>query len=148
MWFWYDITQELLFLFCSLGAVVREEVSVGQFTTLLANLEKDIQQWVKPAVETSLGKLGTAIDEFFKLKEGMQEIEQQLSLRDVVSFADRTSPRVNCVAGSVASVPMPGESGGSEMPSEFWKRTMVPSGLESSRDASSTKPGKNSQKFM
>ena len=100
---------------------MRDEVLKGHFTTLLADIEENIQEWVKTAIESSLGKRSTvgalAVDEFFsKLKSAVQEVEKQLSLRDVISSVVRTLHRVGRVAESVAIVAAPGGSVGSEMP--------------------------------
>ena len=100
---------------------MRDEVLQGHFTTLLASIEENIQEWVKTAIESSLGKRGTvgalAVDEFFsKLKSAVQEVEKQLSLRDVISSVVRPLHRVGRVEDSVAIVAAPGASVGSEMP--------------------------------
>ena len=62
-----------------IDANVRAEVIVGQFSELFRRVERDIQKWVKAAVESSMGSLGTvgalAVEEFLsKLKEAVQEL--------------------------------------------------------------------------
>ena len=94
---------------CFVDANVRADVIVGQFTELFQRVEREIQQWVKAAVESSLGKLGTvgalAVEEFLgKLKGALQELGQS-------SFSPCVGdvlPRSSSVAGSVAGLRVAG----------------------------------------
>ena len=132
----------LKFCFYELGAGVCDEVVKGQLIALLADVEKDIQQWVKAAVEST-------VDEFMKkLKEATQEVEQPLSSRDVICTAVCPVPLVGSVAGRHTGIPRLGRSGSSVVPSEFGKRGVLPSGLESSGVVPTAKPGEKSQKIM
>ena len=125
-------------------ANVRADVVVGQFTELFRRVERELQQWVKAAIESSLGRLGKvgalAVQEFLgKLKEALQELGQA----PVVPRGGETSSLPRSVAGSISGVAVE-----SDVPSEFGEKSVVPSGGTSSAVASTSKPGKNSQKIM
>ena len=84
-------------------AGVRAEVVVGQFSELFSRIERDLQQWVKAAIESSLGSLGTvgalAVEEFLsKLKSAVQDLGQSSS----VPCESDGLPRPPSLAGSVA----------------------------------------------
>ena len=130
-------------------ANVRADVVVGQFTELFRRVEQEIQQWVKAAIESSLGRLGTvgalAVEEFRgKLKEAQQELGQA----PVVPRGSETSSLPRSVAGSISGVDYRRAAVESDVPSEFGEKSVVPSGGTSSAVASTSKPGKNSQKIM
>ena len=127
-----------------LDAGVRADVVAGQFSELFLRVERDIQQWVKAAVESSLGKLGTvgalAVEEFLgKLKGIIQEIGQP----SVTPCVGDVLPRPPSVAGSVAGLESRRTGVDSDVPpSEFGERSVVPSGVPSSSGVASTsKPG-------
>ena len=130
-------------------ANIRAEVVEGQFAELFRRVEKEIQHWVKAAVESRLGQLGTvgalAVEEFLsKLKEAIQDLRHA----PVASRSDDVPPLPRSVAGSLFGGEdrrAPSESG---VPSEFGERSVVPSGGTSCAVASTSKPGKNSQKIM
>ena len=131
-----------------IDANVRAEVVVGQFSELFRRVERDIQQWVKAAVESSMGSLGTvgalAVEEFLnKLKEDVQE----LSHAPVIPCGGDTFS-LSPVSGSVAGVDCRRAALGSDVLSDFGERSVVPSGGTSSAIASTSKPGKNSRKIM
>ena len=86
-------------------ANVRADVVVGQFTELFRRVEREIQQWVKAAIESSLGRLGTvgalAVEDFLdKLKEALRELGQA----PVVPRGGETSSLPRSVAGSISAV--------------------------------------------
>ena len=131
-----------------LDAGVRAEVVVGQFSELFLRVEHDIQQWVKAAVESSLGSLGTvgalAVEEFLlKLKGAIQELGQS----PVVPCGVDVLPRPPSLAGSVAGGDIRRTGVDSDLPSEFGERSGIPSGVTSSGGASTSKPGNESQKI-
>ena len=110
-----------------------------QFAELFARVEKekDLQQVVKAEVESSLGKLGNvpalAVDDFLeRLKGAIQDAETAQGSR----------------AGSVAGFVMPSVASGSEAPSEFGERSIVPSGPGAPGVSCSSKPGNESHKIM
>ena len=125
----------------------------GQFTELFARVEHDIQQWVKAAVESSLGKLGTvgalAVEEFLdKLKAAIQE----LCHPPVIPPVNDVLPRPPSVAGSIAGVEGFRTGVCSDVPpTEFGERSViVPSGAPSSSAsgvATTSKPGNESHKI-
>ena len=130
-------------------ANVRADVVVGQFNELFRRVEREIQQWVKAAFESSLGRLGTvgalAVEEFLgKLKEALQELGQA----PVVPRGGETSSLPRSVAGSISGVAYRRAAVESDVPSEVGEKSVVPSGGTSSAVASTSKPGKNSQKIM
>ena len=130
-------------------ANVRADVVVGQFTELFRRVEREIQQWVKAAIESSLGRLGTvgalAVEDFLdKLKEALRELGQS----PVVPRGGETSSLPRSVAGSISGVDDRRAAVESDVPSEFGEKSVVPSGGTSSGAASTSKPGKNSQKIM
>ena len=127
-----------------LDAGVRADVVARQFSELFLRVERDIQQWVKAAVESSLGKLGTvgslAVEEFLgKLKGAIQELGQ----RSVIPCVGDVLPRTPSVAFSVAGLESRRTDVDSDVPpSEFGERSVVPSGVPSSSGVASTsKPG-------
>ena len=136
---------------CFVDADVRADVIVGQFTELFQRVEREIQQWVKAAVESSLGKLGTvgalAVEEFLgKLKGALQELGQS-------SFSPCVGdvlPRSSSVAGSVAGFESRRTCVDSDVPpSDFGERSVAPSGAPSSSGVATTsKPGNESHKIM
>ena len=86
-------------------ANVRADVVVGQFDGLFRRVEREIQQWVKAAIESSLGRLGTvgalAVEDFLdKLKEALRELGQA----PVVPRGGETSSLPRSVAGSISGV--------------------------------------------
>ena len=131
------------------NANVRADVVVGQFTELFRRVEREIQQWMKAAIESSLGRLGTvgalAVEDFMdKLKEALRELGQA----SVVPRGGETSSLPRSVAGSISGVDDRRAAVESDVPSEFGEKSVVPSGGTSSAVASTSKPGKNSQKIM
>ena len=133
-----------------IDANVRAEVVVGQFSELFLRVERDIQQWVKAAVESSMGSLETmgalAVEEFLnKLKEAVQELSH--APVSMMPCGGDTFPLPPSVCGSVAGVDCRRAALGSDVPSEFGERSVVPSGGTSSAIASTSKPGKKSQKI-
>ena len=130
-------------------ANVRADVVVGQFTELFRRVEREIQQWVKAAIESSLGRLGTvgalAVEDFLdKVKEALRELGQA----PVVSRGGETSSLPRSVAGSISGVDDRRVAVESDVPSEFGEKSVVPYGGTSSAVASTSKPGNNSQKIM
>ena len=133
---------------------MRADVVSGQFTELFTRFEHDIQQWVKAAVESSLGKLGTvgalAVEEFLdKLKAAIQE----LCHPPVIPPVNDVLPRPPSVAGSIAGVEGFRTGVCSDVPpTEFGERSViVPSGAPSSSAsgvATTSKPGNESHKIM
>ena len=110
-----------------IDANVRAKVVVGQFSELFLRVERDIQQWVKAAVESSMGSLETvgalAVEEFLnKLKEAVQE----LSHAPVMPCGGDTFPLPPSVSGSVAGVDCRRAALESDVPSEFGERNVVP----------------------
>ena len=132
-----------------IDANVRAVLIVGQFPELFRRVERDIQHWVKAAVESSMGSLGTvgalAVEEFLsKLKEAVQE----LSRAPVMPDGGDTFPLPPSVSGSVAGVDCRRAALGSDVPSEFGEKSVVPSGGTSSAISSTSKPSKNFKKIM
>ena len=130
-------------------ANVRADVVVGQFTELFRRVEREIQQWVKAAIESSLGRLGTvgalAVEDFLdKVKEALRELGQA----PVVPRGGETSSLPRSVAGSISGVDDRRVAVESDVPSEFGEKSVVPYGGTSSAVASASKPGNNSQKIM
>ena len=135
-------------------AGVRANTVAGQFAELFTRVEHDIQQWVKAAVESSLGKLGTvgalAVEEFLdKMKSAVQELCQP----PVVPAVSDVLPRPPSVAGSIAGVEGFRTGGCSDVPpTEFGERSVLgPSGAPSSSAsgvAATSKPGNESHKIM
>ena len=130
-------------------ANVRADVVVGQFTQLFRRVEREIQQWVKAAIASSLSRLGTvgalAVEDFLdKLKEALRELGQA----PVVPFGGETSSLPRFVAGSISGVDDRRVAVESDVPSEFGEKSVDPSGGTSSAVASTSKPGNNSQKIM
>ena len=130
-------------------AGVRAEFVVGQFSELFSRVERDLQQWVKAVIESSLGSLGTvgalAVEEFLsKLKSSVQDLGQSSS----VPCESDGLPRPTSLAGSVAGGNSRGTGATSDVPPEFGERSVIPSGMTSSGVASTFKPGNGSQKFM
>ena len=128
---------------------MRAEVVVGQFSELFSRVERDLQQWVKAAIESSLGSLGTvgalAVEKFLsKLKSAVQDFGQSASL----PCESDSLPRPSSLAGSVAGGNSRGTGANSDVPSEFGERSVIPSGVASSGVASTSKRGNESQKIM
>ena len=128
---------------------MRAEVVVGQFSELFARFKSDLQQWVKAAIESSLGSLGTvgahAVEEFLlKLMSALQELGRSSS----IPCEGDGLRRPPSLAGSVARRNSRGTVVESDLPSEFGKRSVIPSGVTSSGAASTSKPGNESQKIM
>ena len=121
---------------------------MGQFTELFHRVEREIQQWVKAAIESSLGRLGTvgalAVEDFLdKLKEALRELGQT----PVVPRGGETSSLPRSVAGSISGADERRVAVESDVPSEFGEKSVVPSGGTSSAVASTSNPGKNSRKI-
>ena len=60
---------------------------IGQFAELVARVERDLQQWVKAAVDSCLGSLGTVgalavEDSLVKLKGAIRDLGQFTSVPD------------------------------------------------------------------
>ena len=113
---------------------------MGQFTELFRRVEREIQQWVKAATESSLGRLGTvgalAVEDFLdKLKEALRELGQA----PVVPRGGETSSLPRSVAGSISGVDDRRVAGESDVPSEFGEKSVVPSGGTSSAVASTSR---------
>ena len=130
-------------------ANVRADAVLGQFTELFRRVEREYQQWVKAAIESSLGRLGTvgalAVEEFLdKLNEALRELGQA----PLVPRGDGTSSLPRSVAGSISGVDDRRAAVESDVPSDFGEKSVVPSGGTSSAVASTSRPGKNSQKIM
>ena len=128
---------------------MRAEVVVGQFSELFSRVERDLQQWIKAAIESSLGSLGTvgalAVEEFLsKLKSAVQDLGQSSS----VPCESDGLPRPPSLAGSVAGGNSRGTGANSDLPSESRERSVIPSGVTSSGVAPTSKPGNESQKII
>ena len=98
---------------------LRAEVVVGQFSERFTRVERDLQQWIKAAVESCLGSLGTvgalAVDEFLgKLREAIRDLGQIANVPHGNESLMRHSSRVCSVAGG--NVPV--VAGGSDVSSE------------------------------
>ena len=139
-----------LLLFADAG--VRAEVAVGRLSELFNRIERELNQWVKAAVESTLGHLGTvgalAAEDFWtKLKTALQEAGRPL----VESNSELTSmPSVShsrCVAGSLIGTSVRSPSESSVVPSEFGHGGGDPSVSSVSIPPSSSKPGKKSPKI-
>ena len=128
---------------------VRAEVVMGQFSELFSRVERDLQQWVKAVIESSLGSLGTvgaiAVEEFLsKLKSAVQDLGQSSS----VPCESDGLPRPASLAGSVAEGNSRGIGVNYDVHSEFGERSVIPSGVASFGVSSTSKPGNQSQKIM
>ena len=82
--------------------------------SLEAQLEHDINQWVKDTVESTLGRVGTveamAMDEFF---QKMRAVFREITASDSLSRASISLPAVGSVGAPSlgASLPVPSDFG-------------------------------------
>ena len=138
-----------LLLFADAG--VRAEVAVGRLSELFNRRKRKLNQWVKAAVESTLGHPGTvgalaAKDFWARLKAALQEagrppVEPNAELPSMPSVS-----RSRCVAGSLAGTSERSPSESSVVPSEFGHRGEDPSVSGVGIPPSSSKRGKNLQR--
>ena len=135
------------------GGPSRDCLSLGDLTSALGQLEKELGQVVKATIESTLGHLGTvgamAVDDFVaRLKAALCDLSGTAApLQSVVASDD--VPVLPTSASLVASMPVAippdvsvSSRQGSVMPSLFGDaQSGVPS---SQRTTSAAKPGKNS----
>ena len=129
-------------------ARVCAEVVVGQFPELFIRVDRELHQWVKAAVESTLGHPGTigavAVEDFWAtLTEALQEsgrpsVEFHASLPSMPG-----ETQTKCVAESVAGVSEQSLSESSLVPSEFGERCVDSSVPGGEFRSPSSKPGKN-----
>ena len=138
-----------LLLFADAG--VRAEVAVGRLSELFNRIERELNQWVKAAVESTLGHLGTvsalAAEDFWaRLKAALQEAGHSLVEPNAELPSMPSVSRSRCVAGSLAGTSERSPSESSVVLSEFGHGGEDPSLSGVGIPPSSSKPGKNLQR--
>ena len=124
----------------------RVEVAAGQFSGLVNRVEREIQQWIKAAVESTLGQVGiigaVSVEEVWnRLKEALRESGLAVVSSHVELASLGGASQAGRVPESVASMSERGMSESSVVPTEFGDRGASVSGVGAS--ASATRPGKN-----
>ena len=138
-----------LLLFADAG--VRAEVAVGRLSELFNRIEHELNQWVKAAVESTLGHLGTvgvlAAEDFWaKMKTALQESGRPLVEPNAELPSMPSVSRSRCVAGSLAGTSRRSPSESSVVLSEFGHGGDDTSVSGVGIPPSSAKPGKNLQR--
>ena len=105
-------------------AGVRVKVAAGQFAGLVSRVKREIQQWVKAAVDSTLGRVGVigavAVEEFWnRLKDALRESGRSVICANVDLSSLGGGGQAGRVLESVASMSERTVSEASVVPTEF-----------------------------